>query len=158
MKFTTLSVVLSIGFLLGGCSILPLKANIKENHFRFENFKRDNGPDIEYVHLMCFHKKETFWAEPKQYISGKHDLWVKASISKRGIANSSKEAFVNFDVNLAANKSYMINRKIENNKISMWLQEVDTGIKVSSIKVAELKRPLLVEKNLRRKQCESGTV
>lgn len=101
----------TLGVTLLGCSNLPIKTDIKEDHFRLENFKREQGVDLEYVHLMCFKKRPTQWAEPKQYISGEHDLWVKASVSNPDVLNSQKEAFVNFNVNLDSNKSYMLNRK-----------------------------------------------
>jgi len=141
-----------------GCSTLPLKTEIKENHFRFENFKRDNNSTLEYVHLMCFHKKPTTWAEPKQYLSGEHDLWVKASLSTRNISNSTKEAFVNFKVKLESSKSYMLNRKIVDDKISLWIQEVDTGVGVSDIITADLENPLIIDDFLRKRQCKSGSV
>ena len=141
-----------------GCSVFPIKAVVKENHFRFENFKRDQGPKKEYVYLMCYRNKVTGWAEPKQYLSGEHDLWVKAHISKRGTPNSKKEAIVKFTVNLAAGKSYMLNRLIEGDKIKLWMQDVDTGLGVSETKIVDLKRPKITAYNLRKKQCESGSV
>lgn len=151
-----LIIVLSISSM--GLSIFPIKAVIKEGHFRFENFKRDQSEKLEYIHLMCFHQKPTTWTEPKQYLSGKHDLWVKASISNRDIPNSTKEAFVNFQVELESNKSYMLNRKVADDKISIWIQEVDTGLGVSDVVTTDLKRPKLIDDFLRKKQCKSGSV
>jgi hypothetical protein len=158
MKNLKWLLILAVSVTSLGCSVLPIKAEVKENHFRFENFKRDKGPKREFIHLMCFHKKPILWAEPKQYLSGEHNLWVKARISERGIPNSRKEAFVNFKVNLAAGTSYMLNRKIEGNKITLWIQEVDTGLGVSEIIVADLKQPKITEYNLRKTQCESSSV
>ena len=140
------------------CSVFPIKAVVKENHFRLENFKRDKGPTQEYIHLMCFHKKPIKWREPYQYLSGEHDLWVKASISRRGIPSSRREAFVNFKVNLESGKSYMLNRQIEGDKIKIWIQDVDTGLGVSETLYADLNRPKIIEFNLRKKQCESGSI
>jgi len=140
------------------CGFLPIKTDIKEDHFRFENFKRDKGSNNEYVHLMCFAKKPTAWAQPKQYKAGEHKLWVKANISKDGVPSSSKHAFAEFDVDLEAGKSYMLNRSIENDKISMWIQEVETGIGVSEVIVADLNMPLNEERKLRLDQCRQGTI
>ena len=58
---------------------------------------------------------------------------MKASISKRSIQDSRKEAFVNFKVKLALGKSYMLNRKLVEDKILLWIQEVDTGLGVSDV-------------------------
>ncbi|WP_426357400.1 hypothetical protein ACPUVO_15680 [Pseudocolwellia sp. HL-MZ19] len=158
MKNLKLLLISTLSVVSISCSTLPLKAEIKDNHFRFENFKRDNSSKLEYVHLMCFHKKPISWVEPKQYLSGEHDLWVKASISERDIPNSTKEAFVNFKVKLESNKSYMLNRKIVDDKISLWIQEVDTGIGVSDVLISDLKNPLIIDDSLRKRQCKSGSV
>ncbi len=158
MKNLKLLLISALSVVSIGCSTLPLKAEIKENHFRFENFKRDKSSKLEYVHLMCFHKKPTTWAEPKQYLSGEHNLWVKASVSKRGIPSSTKEAFVNFKVKLESDKSYMLNRKIVDDKISLWIQEVDTGLGVSDVITADLENPLIIDDFLRKRQCKSGSV
>ncbi|WP_231612837.1 hypothetical protein [Pseudoalteromonas sp. NZS11_1] len=107
---------------------------------------------------MCFNKKPTQWAEPKQYISGEHDLWVKASVSNPDVLNSQKEAFVNFNVNLDSDKSYMLNRKREGDKISIWIQEVETGTVVSQVLTDELSRPLQIDNELRKRQCRSGSI
>ena len=158
MKNFKLLLISALSVASVSCSTLPLKAEIKENHFRFENFKRDKSSKLEYAHLMCFHKKPISWTEPKQYLSGEHDLWVKASISERDIPNSTKEAFVNFKVKLESNKSYMLNRKIVDNKISLWIQEVDTGIGVSKVLTSDLNNPLIIDDFLRKRQCKSGSV
>lgn len=144
-------------FLLA-CTAVPFKASVKEDHFRFENFKRTKGTNIEYVNLMCFHKKPTTWSEPKQYLGGEHNLWVQASFSKRNIPNSTKVAFVNFKVDLEPNKSYMLNRKTEDDKVSIWIQEVDTGISVSDVVTTDLRNPYVIDEPKRRKQCKTSTV
>jgi hypothetical protein len=158
MKNSQSLLILIISVTLLGCSVLPIKVGIKDNHFRFQNFKKEKSSTLEYIHLMCFHKKETGWIESKQYLSGEHNLWVKASISKRFIPSSNKEAFVNFKVNLDSDKSYILNRKLAEGNISIWIQELDTGLRISDVLVAPLKQPLLIERNLRRAQCESVTI
>lgn len=158
MKKLTLILTGFFSFIISGCTLLPIKAQIKEEHFRFENFKRDKGRQLEYVHLMCFKNKPITWTQPKQYTVGEHELWVKARVLRRDIPNNKREAFAHFKVNFEAGKSYMLNRKIDEDNISIWIQEVDTGIGVSDVVVAELKTPLIEEYNLRKQQCESGTI
>ena len=140
------------------CGFLPIKADVKDGHFRFENFKRTKSPDKELVHLMCHAKKPTSWTQPKQYQAGEHDLWVKAQVYRDNTPASEKHAFANFKVNLEQGKSYMLNRKLEGEHISLWIQEVDTGVSVSDVVVAQLKQPLAEERQLRLNQCRSGTI
>jgi hypothetical protein len=147
-----------LGLTLLSCGVIPIKAEIKENHFRFENFSRDDSDDVEHAYLMCFHKKPTTWFEPRQYLSGEHDLWVKVLTSRRGIEYSTRVAFVNFKVELKSDKSYMLNRKVIEDKMSLWIQEVDTGIGVSEVLIADLKRPSSADYPLNIKQCVSGTI
>ena len=158
MKNLNLVLVSALSMVALGCSVFPIKAQVEENHFRFENFKRDKGLDLEYVHLMCYLKRPVSWAEPKQYEAGEHNLWVRADVSNRSFDDSTKEAIVNFKVKLESDKSYMLNRKITDDKIAIWIQEVDTGLVVSEILTPELKKPLLVDYSLRKDQCESGSV
>lgn len=153
-----LTIAFALGASLLGCSSLPITTEIKEDHFRFENFKRDIGPNLEYVHLMCFHKKPVGWAEPKQYPSGKQNLWVKARVLHEDFLNSEKEAFVNFNVDLKPEISYMLNREINENNITLWIQEVNTGVVVSDVKTETLERPLQVDESLRRRQCRTSSV
>ena len=156
MKILNLILLLIMSTFLFG--FLPIKTTIKADHFRFENFKRDKSVNQEFVHLMCFEKKPTSWAQPKQYPAGKHLLWVKALTYRQGVPASEKNAFAKFEVQLEAGKSYMLNRKIEGEQISIWIQEVETGNKVSTIEVTELKRPLLEEYQLRKDQCRLGSI
>ncbi|MCJ8318784.1 MAG: hypothetical protein MJK12_04070 [Colwellia sp.] len=158
MKILKLALVLVLSLAALSCSVQPIKTEVKENYFRFENFKRDKTSNLEYVYLMCRYKKVTGWGEPKQYLSGEHDLWVKASTSRSDILKSRKEAFVNFKVNLDSGKSYMLNRKIVEDKVSIWIQEVDTGLRVSKVLTSELTSPLLFDDFLRKRQCESGSI
>ncbi|MFT6529820.1 MAG: hypothetical protein ACJAZB_001471 [Psychrosphaera sp.] len=141
-----------------GCSAIPANDEIKANHFRFVNFKSDTGALLEYVHLMCFRKKPTEWTEPKQFEAGEHSLWVKANISRLDFANSKTEAFVNFKVKLEANKTYTLKRKLEGQKILMWIVDVETGQAVSEVLEGELKKEPIYLGNKRIKTCRSGTI
>jgi hypothetical protein len=158
MKNIPLVLIVCSSVMFAGCNVFPLKAEVQEGKFRFENFKRDKGSDLEYVNLMCFHNKPTSWSEPKQYEAGEHNLWVRASLSRDGVENSTREAIVNFKVDLDADKSYMLNRKREGEKIQLWIQEVNSTNILSNVIEAELKRPLIIEYGLRKEQCEAGSV
>jgi len=137
---------------------VPLNGSIETGKFRFENFQQDRSKNIEYVYLMCFHKKVTPYIYAKQMLAGEHDLWVKATSSRRGVKNSIKEAIVNFKVNLEAGKNYQLNRKKTDGEIAIWIQNIDTGEIVSNVIKTKLKIRLIVDERLRRKQCQSGSV
>jgi len=141
-----------------GCSILPLKTELKVDHFRFENFKRDVSYPSELVHLMCYRKKPTNWAEPKQYLGGEHELWVEANISDSASPTSEKEAFVFFKVKLDSGKSYMLNRNIEGEKISIWIQETESALKVSEVITTDLHLAAFGKGNFRKRRCKSGSI
>ena len=144
--------------ILSACSTLPLKTELKEGHFQVENFKNDIGREKEYIHLMCFKKKPTCWNVPKQYLGGEHDLWVEARVSNGSSLTSTREAFVHFNVNLDAGKNYTLNRKLDDKKISIWIQEIDTGAVVSDIKTTDLKLAVFNKTRFRRKQCRTGSI
>ncbi|WP_448550095.1 hypothetical protein [Thalassotalea fusca] len=52
----------------------------------------------------------------------------------------------------------MLNRKIDKNTISIWIQEVETGDVVSKVKAVDLERPLLMTGLRNKKMCESSTI
>jgi len=145
-----------VGLFLVGCGILPFEREIKVDHFRLENFKQDIDSPSELIHLMCYRKKPTNWSEPKQYLNGEHRLWVEANISTSSM--NTKEAFVLFNVKLDSGKSYMINRKIKDGKISIWIQESDSAIKVSKVITTDLNIAALGKRTFRQKRCKSGTI
>jgi hypothetical protein len=151
---TLLSVVFVVVFLIG-CSQMPVV--VKDNYFRFENFKRDVGQPQEYVYLMCLRKRPTYWSEPKQFLSGEHELWIKAIIRGKDTYNTEREAVANFKVTLDGGTSYMVNRKLQDDNISLWIQEVDTGLVVSNVITQELIIPRSFG-SLRKKQCASSTI
>lgn len=146
---------LLIGMTFTGCS--SFSPEIADNNFRFENFRRLQNYDVELVYLMCENKRPTSWTSPKELTSGEHDLWVKARFGDSEAMNQAKEAVVNFKVSLNEGKAYMLNRKISDDTVSLWIQESQTGLVVSEVKTAKLALPPFVG-NLREKQCKSGTV
>ncbi len=150
---------ISSSLILPGCSSMPYEPEISEGKFRFENFKRINKTrTYEYVSLMCLNNKTTSWQEPMQFKAGDQKLWVHARTYQQGLKNSKVEAFVRFDVNLEAGKSYMLNRDLDGDTMTIWIQEVKTGISASEKVTLELERPAIYEHNLRDKQCAAGTV
>jgi len=148
----------SVSLFLVSCGVLPIKSEIKVNHFRFENFKQDISYPSELIYLMCFRKRPTSWAEPKQYLSGEHKLWVEANISHPASPTSDKEAFVFFKVKLDSKKSYMLNRKIEGRKISIWIQETESALKVSEVITTDLNIAVFGKRTFRQKQCKNGSI
>ncbi|MBA6381302.1 MULTISPECIES: hypothetical protein [unclassified Colwellia] len=138
------------------CAFSPIKTEVKENHFIFENFINNNETEIEYIHLMCSKKKLAYWTEPKQFLADEYDFWVKADITKNNRVGANKVAFFHFKVNFESGKRYMPNRVLEKNKISIWIQEVGTGTRVSKIETKNLKFEIYSGNNLRKKQCRLG--
>ncbi|WP_245961499.1 hypothetical protein [Thalassotalea euphylliae] len=147
-------------FALLGCSALPIETALEDNHFRLENFKRDNTDNFEHVYLMCANQKPASFIHPKQHLSGQHSLWVKAELKRRNIDFSERVAVVNFNVNLEADKSYMLNREVmkDSEKIALWIQETDTGVGVSEVIIADLAHPKANEYFHELKQCRTGSV
>jgi hypothetical protein len=156
-NFKHLFVIVASMFIVS-CGILPFKSEIKENHFRFENFKKEVGNPAESINLMCFRKRPTSWTEPKQYLSGEHLLWVEADIYNQSSSIGSKTAFALFKVKLDSGKSYMLNRKIEGEKISIWIQESETGLRVSGVVTTDLKIVANDNNYLRVKRCKTSTI
>lgn len=158
MKKFKILITYCVSFFLVSCGILPFKSEIKENHFRFENFKRYIGNPVESIHLMCFKKRPTSWTEPRQYLGGEHLLWVEANVFNQSSLIGGKKAFALFKVKLDSGKSYMLNRKIEGEKISIWIQESDTGLRVSGVVTTDLKIGQIDNNNLRVKRCRTSTI
>ncbi|MBV1911784.1 MAG: hypothetical protein KUG78_21000 [Kangiellaceae bacterium] len=158
MKFFRLLSISILSLILSSCGVLPIATDIKEDHFRLENFTKTKGQNREYVQLMCFKQRPTAWSIPRQYMAGQHSLWVKARISKKGFPGATEEAYVNFNVKLDSGKSYRLNREVDGGNISLWIQDLDTGNRASNLIVAELKRPPVVDERLTREKCESSTI
>jgi hypothetical protein len=158
MKIFKCFLTFFVSVFIASCGILPLKTEMKVDHFRFENFKRDISSPSELVYLMCYRKKPTHWSEPKQYLGGEHELWVEANISEPTSPTSDKEAFVLFKIKLDSGKSYMLNRKIEGEKISIWIQDTESGLKVSKVITTDLNIAAFGKRTFRKKRCKSGSI
>ena len=158
-RITLFLLILAAILLLPACSSMPFEPKISEGKFRFENFQRINKTRTnEYVSLMCLNNKPTKWQEPMQFDAGEQIMWVHARTFQQGIGNSKLEAFLRFDVNLKPGLSYMLNRKADGDSMTIWIQEVKSGIGVSERITVQLERPALYEHNLRDKQCAAGTI
>ena len=156
MKSLCLTMICCLTIILSGCSSVQLTPEVKEGYFRFLNFTKRESHRVSFVYLMCFRQKPTGWRNPKEYRSGKHNLVVKAVIEQPGYG--SKEAYANFNVDLDSGKRYMLNKKGDNAKISIWIQDVDTGVIVSDIVVSDLKNALVYEESIRKKQCKASSI
>ena len=148
-----------VATLMTACSTFPIPATVKDDSVRFENFKRTKTKNREHVYLMCFLQRPTEWAEPKQYPAGEHNLWVRAVVSRTGVPNSEREAYANFKVNLPAGNSYMLNREIgDDNKIKLWIQQVDTGVHVSNVVETTLEVPMNYAERINKRRCDTSSV
>ncbi|MFT5924123.1 MAG: hypothetical protein ACI9LE_001116 [Paraglaciecola sp.] len=70
--------------LLAGCIQLPV--TVKDNHSRFENFRKTDENPAELVKFNVFRKKPTYRIEPKQFVSGEHSLWLLVKIEGNKIS------------------------------------------------------------------------
>ncbi|KGJ92397.1 hypothetical protein [Colwellia psychrerythraea] len=71
---------------------------------------------------------------------------------------NNKEAFVFFKVKLDSGKSYMLNRKIVGDKISIWIQESESALKVSKVISTDLNIAAMGKKIFRQKRCKAGSI
>lgn len=157
MKNIKVLLILALGTSIWGCSTFPFEKTIKDGYFKFTNLHEGRGSNSQTVYLMCWKNRPTLWSEPKQYLAGEHDLWIKAVIHSR--MDGMKEAYANFKTNLSGNKSYRLNKKIEDNKISIWIEDVASGSLASEVLVRDLKLPPVVEDNyLQINRCKEGSV
>lgn len=157
IKMKNIFLVSILSSTLIACSSFPLKTDIKENHFKLDNFKSPDKRQAESIALMCY-KQRPSHVPPGQFLSGQHNLWAVAKVSQKNIPNSVKEAYVNFNVNLSSGVSYTFNREIDEDKISIWIQEADSGLIVSNVITSELRSPLVNDTLLRKKQCKSSSI
>jgi len=52
----------------------------------------------------------------------------------------------------------MLNRKIVDDNISIWIAQADTGEVVSEVITIDLATPPVVDYSLRRRQCQSDSI
>jgi len=156
IKYFKVTLIVSIIFLSMACSNLQIKTKIEEGKFRFENFQVLSGPQLESISLLCYRKKPTDWHGARQYDAGKQTLLVKA------IIKYEKQAYVTFNIKLAAGQNYILNRTIVGDKISIWIEEKESGLKVSTIETASLelinRHKMVYEAKEEKKACKASSV
>lgn len=159
MKFLNFITISYLIITLGACVNIPIKKDIKAGYFRIKNFQYEKGRQRDYVYLMCNRKSPSKWVTARQYESGQHALWIKASVGHRDFPSATKDAYIMFNVELKAGKNYQLNRQVIDENILIWIEEQSgtDRIVVDSAK-AELKRPLLIYERLRKEQCSQGTI
>ena len=134
------------------CSSLPIENDLKTGHFRLENFELNKGKTNELVYLACFENRPLDWISGKQMPAGQYNLLVKAKVQAAKQLSSTRYAFVNFNVNLDSDKRYKINRKLEEDSIVIWIEDMNTKEIVSEYQRYDLNRTkasslILVENN-----------
>ena len=156
-----MSIVLSIVcFSLISCTnfIFPIKASIEEGHYRFENFKNHLGGHQEILVRGCLYdfpyssKYHSFVGGRQYLVDGEEKFMVQASLSGKNITGI-RYVWVPLTANFEENKSYMLNRKLNDFDVSIWIQEVDTGIRVSSIASTTFPRSRIDESHRMKKMC-----
>ncbi|MFD2166481.1 hypothetical protein ACFSJY_09385 [Thalassotalea euphylliae] len=157
---TTLLACAGMALVLSACSTFPLvKHTVKDDHFRFENITSSEADDnYERIYLMCHNQQPEEWAQPRQYEAGKHNLWLKVLIRDQDRPMALRRAYANFKVNLAPGTSYMPNRRVEGHLVHLWIQESDTGIRVSEIVTTELEAPWINNRIEHKARCKGSSV
>jgi len=156
MKYVKIGVLILLSSAILSCSNMQISKDIDEDKFRFQNFQVLSGPVLESVSLLCYRKKITDWHGARQYEAGEHTLLVKAEIK------FERQAYVTFNVKLNAGHNYILNRTIENEEISIWIEDIDSGMKVSTIETAQLKfinrHKLIYYAKEEKKACKSSSI
>ncbi|TRY30659.1 hypothetical protein [Aliiglaciecola sp. M165] len=157
MKNRNLIIVCLASLVVFGCSTLPIETALKDEHFRIENFQRNIDDPRESLFLMCSNNQLVNWHAAGQFPAGEYDLMVIAVSNKRFVPHSRKEAEVRFNVNLESGKNYTLNRKREGNDISVWIQDAESGKRVSDVQTTTMKLPLGNTYRRRLHECRTGT-
>ena len=158
MMRTPIPLMVFLTTVLTACEILPVKTDIKENHARLENFISDKTNNKEYISLMCKNKKPTKWMTPTQILAGEHNIWIEIKNSQSDTPNSERISFINVNVIFDEGKSYTLNRKRENNRLTVWIQELSSGSIVSEVIRPEMKYPLYHSYEEKRRHCLSSSI
>ncbi|XOV80135.1 MAG: hypothetical protein ACFHVJ_04065 [Aestuariibacter sp.] len=143
---------------LSGCSVFPIQTSVEAGHSRLENFILDDGTRLEQIRLMCYRNKLNDRSSARQLEAGDHALWVKARIETRGLPNRTLEGYAQLNAKLHEGKEYTLNRKVEDDSITLWIQELDSNQRVSEVASIELQQPVFNNAAWQRSQCKSSTV
>jgi len=152
-KTFSLLLVAAVSF---SCSNMKAPKKIDEGKFRFQNFEVLSGPQLESIRLLCYRKKPSDWFGARQYEAGEHKLFVRAEIEPR------RQAYVSFNVKLAAGHNYILNRTIEGESISIWIEDIDSGLTVSTTETTQLElinnHKHFYYTNKEKKACEKSSI
>ena len=158
MKIIKITITSLILLSLFSCKNFPVNTQIKTGYFRLEEFRHARINQSERIYLMCYKQKPKKGIARKQFPAGKHNLWVMASLANHDTFRIHGQTFVNIDVTLEANKSYAFNSKIKDNDLWIWIEDVDTGTKVSRPIQTQLGSPAFITDDKIRKACKSSTI
>lgn len=151
MKKLLILAVCGAQLALAGCSALPIKASIKEGHYRLEGLNKETLQYREYLTRGCFKSPEGVRAAGgvKELPAGIDSFWVEASVSKPGVPGV-RYAYVHLTGEFEEDKRYFLNRSRVGKEISIWAQEVGTENIVSNV-AKTVYLPKVADENQRRK-------
>ncbi|MCC2615324.1 hypothetical protein LJ739_03620 [Aestuariibacter halophilus] len=156
IKNVLFAVTVAVG--VNGCAVINADDTIAADSIAFENFNNQDDASPQRVQLMCHNQMPTEWNRPLQFEQGQHKLWVQATLRQRDVPASEREAYVLLEAELDGGKRYMLNRSIDDDTITVWVQERETGKQVSNAVSATLAFPSAHEQGLKSQRCKSGTV
>jgi hypothetical protein len=107
---------------------------------------------------MCENNRPNDEIEILDVEAGEHILYVRSRVINSNLLfKNVREAVVRLDVNLEGGKRYTLNQDREDDNVTLWLQEADTGLIVSETVSTTMGLTSAIG-NLRMKQCQEGTV
>ena len=161
MKLATLVATIAITTLVAWNSVekvIDEQATIQPNEARIDFYVQRLDRQREFVQLMCENNRPNDEIEILDVEAGEHILYVRASVINSNLLfKNVREAVVRLDVNLEGGKRYTLNQDREDDNVTLWLQEADTGLIVSETVSTTMGLTSAVG-NLRMKQCQEGTV
>lgn len=161
MKLASLLATIAIIPLVACTSVgkvIDEQATIQPNEARIDFYVQRLDRQREFVQLMCENNRPNDEIEILDVEAGEHILYVRASVINSNLLfKNVREAVVRLDVNLEGGKRYTLNQDREDDNITLWLQEADTGLIVSETVSTTMGLTSAVG-NLRMKQCQEGTV
>jgi len=161
MKLASLLATIAITPLVACTSVekvIDEQATIQPNEARIDFYVQRLDRQREFVQLMCENNRPNDEIEILDVEAGEHILYVRASVINSNLLfKNVREAVVRLDANLEGGKRYTLNQDREDDNVTLWLQEADTGLIVSETVSTTMGITSAVG-NLRMKQCQEGTV
>lgn len=161
MKLATLVATIAITPLVACTSVekvIDEQATIQPNEARIDFYVQRLDRQREFVQLMCENNRPNDEIEILDVEAGEHILYVRSRVINSNLLfKNVREAVVRLDVNLEGGKRYTLNQDREDDNVTLWLQEADTGLIVSETVSTTMGLTGAIG-NLRMKQCQEGTV